>query len=57
LCDGAQVTIFNRQHCAQRKTPVIMVGPPYVIGQAITFLPCGFFPSFFFPGLISMAAD
>jgi len=30
--------------------------PPYGIGQAIIFLPCGFFLSFF-PGLISAAAD
>jgi len=33
--------------------------PPYVIGQAIIFLPCGFFLSFylpFFPRLISAAA-
>ena len=33
--------------------------PPYVIGQAIIFLPCGLFlsSSFFFPRLISAAAD
>ena len=40
-----------------------LLWPPYVIGQAITFLPCGFyllsFFSFllFFPRLISAAAD
>jgi len=27
---------------------VYLLWPPYVIGQAIIFLPCGFFLSFFF---------
>jgi len=30
---------------------------PYVTGQAIIFLPCGFVLSIFFPCLISAAAD
>jgi len=40
-----------------------LLWPPYVIGQAIIFLPCGFFLSFIFylsffiPRLISAAAD
>jgi len=32
-------------------------GLPYVIGQAIIFLPCGYYLSIFFPRLISAAAD
>jgi len=38
----------------------IFLWPPYGIGQAIIFLPCGFYLSFFFyifPRLISAAAD
>jgi len=37
-----------------------LLWPPYVIGQAIIFLPCGFFllsSSTYFPHLISAAAD
>ena len=35
-----------------------LLSPPYVIGQAIIFLPCGFYLlSSFFPRLISAAAD
>ena len=34
-----------------------LLWPPYVIGQAIVFLHCGFFLSFFFHRLISAAAD
>ena len=38
-----------------------LLWPPYVIGQAIIFLPCGLFLSFlfffFFPRLISAASD
>ena len=37
-----------------------LLWPPYGIGQAIIFLPCGFFLSyffFFFPRLMSAAAD
>jgi len=42
--------------------PNVLLWPPYGIGQAIIFLPCGFFvlPFFylsFFPRLISAAAD
>jgi len=31
--------------------------PPYGIGQAIIFLPCGFYLSSFFPRLISAVGD
>jgi len=34
-----------------------LLWPLYVIGQAIIFLPCGFFLSYFFPCLISAVAD
>ena len=36
-----------------------LLWPPYVIGQAIMFLPCGFFYllSSFFPRLISAVTD
>ena len=34
-----------------------LLWPPFVIGQAIIIFSCGFFPSFFFPRLISAAAD
>jgi len=35
--------------------PIVLLWPPYGIGQAIIFLPCGFFllVSLFFPRLIS----
>jgi len=49
-------TLINRQHCAQRKAPVIMAA----LWQAITFLPCGFvflLSFFFFPRLFSAVAD
>ena len=41
---------------------LVYLWPPYAIGQAIIFLPCGFYLSFFFylfffPRLISAAAD
>ena len=37
----------------------VLLWPPYIIGQTIIFLPCGFFllSSIFFPRLISAAAD
>jgi len=42
-------------HCITSK----LLWPPYIIGQAIIFLPCGFFLSFFFffPRLISATVD
>ena len=42
-----------------RVLPIALLWPPYVIGQAIIFLPCGFFflSIFFFRRLISAAAD
>ena len=39
--------------------PLPLLWSPYVIGQTIIFLPCGYFflSFFFFPRLISAAAD
>jgi len=38
---------------------MILLWPPYVIGQAVIFLPCGFYLllSIFFPRLILAVAD
>jgi len=36
---------------------LLLLWPPYLTGQVITFLPCGFFLSSFFPRLISAVAE
>jgi len=36
---------------------IVFLWPPYVIGPAIIFLPCGFFFLLFFPHLISAVGD
>ena len=37
--------------------PNLVIMAPYVIGQAIIFLPCGFFLLLLFPRLISAVGD
>ena len=61
---------LNKEQLEQQQMPFLslnrqyqisgLLWPPCVIGQAIIFLPCGFYLSssfFFFPRLISAAAD
>ena len=48
------VKLYNGCKAANK---LIWLWPPYVIGQAIIFLPCGLFLSSFFPRLMSAAAD
>jgi len=53
-----QLTVF--QPCVVRLQYLSLLWPPYVIGQAVIFLSCGFYllsSSSFFPRLISAAAD
>jgi len=57
--DEAQKTIAIAMYSPTFFNPLAFLRPPYRIGQAIIFLPCGFFflSIFFFPHLISAVAD
>jgi len=66
-CDYSLIVVafFLTKNLLKTRSSVlntILLWSPYVIGQTIIFLPCSFFPSFFFlllffPRLISAAVD
>jgi len=58
---GQYITRAGLLRSRKKLNTLCLLWPPYGIGQAIIFLPCGFFLSFFylsfFPRLISAVAD
>jgi len=59
LCSAGRPSRWALAHIlvTTKKTTKYSLRPPYVIGQAIIFLPCDFYLSFFFPRLISAVGD